>query len=62
MAVGDSYNDIGMLQAADQGVLFHPSAKVQADFPEFPVAHGYAELHVALEQFMVGERVALLTK
>jgi phosphoserine/homoserine phosphotransferase len=59
MAVGDSYNDIGMLQAADQGVLYHPSTKVQADYPEFPVALSYAELQRGLEQFLAGERVAL---
>jgi phosphoserine/homoserine phosphotransferase len=59
MAVGDSYNDIGMLQAAMQGVLFHPSAKVQAEFPDFPVALSYAELRMAVEQFMAGECVAI---
>jgi len=62
MAVGDSYNDIGMLQAAHQGVLFHPSAKVQADYPHFPVALAYAELRQAVEQFIAGERVALTAK
>lgn len=59
MAVGDSYNDIGMLQGADQGVLFHPSAKVQADYPNFPVALSYAELRQAVEQFLAGESVVI---
>jgi phosphoserine/homoserine phosphotransferase len=59
MAVGDSYNDIGMLQAADQGVLFHPSAKVQADYPDFPVALAYEELRSAVQQFIPGERVSI---
>lgn len=59
MAVGDSYNDIGMLQAADQGVLFHPSAKVQADYPQFPVALSYSELQHAVEQFMDGQKIAI---
>jgi phosphoserine/homoserine phosphotransferase len=59
MAVGDSYNDIGMLQAADQGVLFHPSAKVQADYPSFPVALSYGELRQAIEQFIAGGAVAI---
>ena len=57
MAVGDSYNDIGMLQAADQGMLFHPSDKVKADYPELPVALSYAELRDAVAQFMAGEKV-----
>jgi phosphoserine / homoserine phosphotransferase len=59
MAVGDSYNDIGMLKAADQGVLFHPSAKVQADYPNFPVALAYTELRQTVEQFMAGKSVAI---
>lgn len=59
MAVGDSYNDIGMLQGADQGVLFHPSAKVQADYPNFPVALSYPELRQAVEQFLAGESVVI---
>lgn len=57
MAVGDSYNDIGMLQAADQGMLFHPSVKVQADYPDFPVALAYSDLRQAVEQFLVGQKV-----
>ena len=59
MAVGDSYNDIAMLQAADQGVLFHPSEKVQAEYPHFPVALSYTELQRAVEQFLAGQAVAI---
>ena len=44
MAVGDSYNDVGMLGQADQGVLFRPPANVSADYPHFPVVHEYAAL------------------
>jgi phosphoserine/homoserine phosphotransferase len=59
MAVGDSYNDIGMLQAADQGVLFHPSAKVQAEYPNFPVALSYGAMQQAVEQFVAGQQVTI---
>lgn len=41
VAVGDSYNDTGMLAAADTGVLFCPPANVAAEFPHFPVATSY---------------------
>jgi phosphoserine/homoserine phosphotransferase len=41
LAIGDSYNDTGMLAAADTGVLFNPPANVVADFPTFPVATEY---------------------
>jgi phosphoserine/homoserine phosphotransferase len=54
MAVGDSYNDIGMLQAADQGVLFRPPANVVADYPAFPVTHTYADLQMQIRDFVNG--------
>jgi len=44
IAFGDSYNDIGMLQAADQGILFSPPDNVVAEYPEFPVTRNYDEL------------------
>jgi phosphoserine/homoserine phosphotransferase len=44
VACGDSYNDTGMLAAADRGVLFNPPDNVIAEFPQFPVARTYAEL------------------
>ncbi|HWQ13081.1 MAG TPA: bifunctional phosphoserine phosphatase/homoserine phosphotransferase ThrH [Roseiflexaceae bacterium] len=44
VAVGDSYNDTGMLGAADVGALFQPPANVAAEFPQFPVATCYDEL------------------
>lgn len=50
LAVGDSYNDTGMLAAADSGALFEPPANVIADFPQFPVLRGYADLLAFVEQ------------
>ncbi len=44
MAAGDSYNDTGMLQAADAGFFIHPPESIVAQFPQFPVNHSYAEL------------------
>lgn len=54
MAVGDSYNDVHMLMAADVGVLFHPPANVVADYPQLPVATGYAMLQDKIERFLSG--------
>ena len=50
VATGDSYNDISMLKTAEQGILFRPSDKVVADYPEFPVANTYDELKTMFEQ------------
>jgi phosphoserine / homoserine phosphotransferase len=48
LAAGDSYNDTGMLSAADAGVLFRPPDRVIQDFPQFPVTRTYAELQQTL--------------
>lgn len=44
IAMGDSYNDITMLQTAAQGILFRPPENVVAEYPQFPVTHSYEEL------------------
>jgi phosphoserine/homoserine phosphotransferase len=49
LSIGDSYNDTGMLAAADLGVLFRPPANVAAEFPHFPVTHDYTELATIID-------------
>ena len=44
MAAGDSYNDTGMLAAADAGFLIHPPEAIAAQFPQFKAHHGYDDL------------------
>ncbi len=44
IAIGDSYNDIGMLSQADYGILFRPSDNVKEEFPQFLVCTKYTEL------------------
>ncbi len=44
ISIGDSYNDISMLQAADAGLLFNPPANVVEEFPDLPVTRSYGEL------------------
>ncbi|MFP4347119.1 MAG: bifunctional phosphoserine phosphatase/homoserine phosphotransferase ThrH [Desulfococcaceae bacterium] len=55
IAMGDSYNDISMLKAADEGILFRPPENVVAEFPQFPVAREYEDLKPLIEQVMAGE-------
>ena len=43
ISAGDSYNDTGMLQQADGGILFCPPQRVIDEFPQFPVARNYEE-------------------
>lgn len=49
IAAGDSYNDTGMLAAADAGFFIHPPESIVAQFPQFPVTRSYAELTAAID-------------
>jgi len=50
IAMGDSYNDITMLQTAEHGILFRPPDNVIEAYPQFPVTKTYAQLQQALEK------------
>ena len=49
IAAGDSYNDTGMLMAADAGFFIHPPASIVEQFPQFPVNRTYAELKASID-------------
>ena len=49
VACGDSYNDTGMLAAADIGILYRPPDAVAQAFPRFPVARDFGELEGRME-------------
>lgn len=49
IAAGDSYNDTGMLAAADAGFFIHPPASIAQEFPQFPVTRSYAQLRAAID-------------
>ena len=52
IAVGDSYNDITMLQEADHAILYRPPDNVLKEYNEFPVAFNYEELRERLLEIM----------
>ncbi len=52
IAVGDSYNDISMLQAADHAVLYRPPDSVREQYDKFPTAFNYDELQKELLKIM----------
>jgi phosphoserine/homoserine phosphotransferase len=52
IAVGDSYNDITMLQEADHAILYRPPDNVLKEYNEFPVAFNYEELRERLLETM----------
>lgn len=49
IAAGDSYNDTGMLMAADAGFFIHPPESIVRQFPQFAVTRSYAELRAAID-------------
>jgi phosphoserine / homoserine phosphotransferase len=52
IAMGDSYNDISMLKAAEVGILFRPPDNVIKDYPELPVANDYERVIEILADYI----------
>jgi len=50
LAVGDSFNDLGMLQRADHGIFFRPPEGIRSSYPEIPVAQDYDRLKHLIEK------------
>ena len=44
IASGDSFNDLGMIQASKAGFLFRTTDAIKADYPEIPAFETYEEL------------------
>ena len=53
IAIGDSYNDITMLQVAEKAILFRPPDNVEAEFPQFPVTTTYAEITHEIQKIII---------
>ena len=52
IASGDSYNDLGMIQASKAGFLFRSTEQIRADHPEIPAYEEYDELLAAIRKAM----------
>ena len=50
IAFGDSYNDLGMIQASKAGFLFRTTDKIKADYPEIPAFTEYSDLLAAIKE------------
>jgi phosphoserine/homoserine phosphotransferase len=44
IAAGDSYNDLGMIQAGPAGFLFRSTEQIRKDHPELPACESYEDL------------------
>ena len=56
ISAGDSYNDTGMLQQADSGILFCPPDSVIKEFPQYPIANNYKDF----QDLLISARQKLL--
>ncbi|MBO4911926.1 MAG: bifunctional phosphoserine phosphatase/homoserine phosphotransferase ThrH [Butyrivibrio sp.] len=50
IASGDSYNDLGMIQASKAGFLFRSTDKIKADYPDLPAFEEYNDLLQAIKK------------
>lgn len=50
IAFGDSYNDLGMIQASKAGFLFRTTDKIKADYPNIPAFTEYDDLLKAIKE------------
>lgn len=59
IAVGDSFNDVSMLTAAERGILIYPSEKVRKAHPEFPVAKDHNDLRAKIGRILSANKQIL---
>ena len=52
IAIGDSYNDITMLKAAESSILYCPPDNVKDEYSALPVARTYDELREAIKKII----------
>ena len=52
IAAGDSFNDLGMIQASKAGFLFKSTDKIKADYPELPAFEEFDDLLNAIKAAM----------
>ena len=52
IASGDSFNDLGMIQASKAGFLFKSTEQIKADYPQYPAYETYDELLDAITKVL----------
>lgn len=53
IAGGDSFNDLGMIQASKFGFLFRSTEKIKTDYPDIPAFEEYGDLMKFLKECLV---------
>ncbi len=50
IASGDSFNDLGMIEASKAGFLFKSTESIKKDYPQYPAYEEYDELLAAIKK------------
>ncbi|MCR5613816.1 bifunctional phosphoserine phosphatase/homoserine phosphotransferase ThrH [Treponema sp.] len=53
IASGDSFNDLGMIQASKAGFLFRSTEKIIKEYPQYPAFTEYSELLSAIKKVVL---------
>ena len=52
IAAGDSFNDLGMIQASKAGFLFRSTSQIKKDYPQYQAFESYDDLLAAIEKVL----------
>ena len=52
IAFGDSFNDIGMIEASKAGFLFRTTEQIKRDYPQYPAYEEYSDLLKAIKEVL----------
>ncbi|MBO5489575.1 MAG: bifunctional phosphoserine phosphatase/homoserine phosphotransferase ThrH [Eubacterium sp.] len=52
IASGDSFNDLGMIEASKAGFLFRSTEQIKKDYPQYPAFETYDELLAAIKDVL----------
>jgi phosphoserine/homoserine phosphotransferase len=52
IASGDSFNDLGMIQAGKAGFLFRTTEQIKKDYPQYPALETFDELLAAIKEVL----------
>lgn len=50
IASGDSFNDLGMIEASKAGFLFRTTEQIKKDYPQYPAFESYDDLLKAIKE------------
>eukprot|EP00929_Paragymnodinium_shiwhaense_P103544 TRINITY_DN670_c0_g2_i1.p1 TRINITY_DN670_c0_g2~~TRINITY_DN670_c0_g2_i1.p1 ORF type:complete len:965 (+),score=219.98 TRINITY_DN670_c0_g2_i1:80-2896(+) len=52
IAIGDSFNDVSMMKAAERGIFMNPSEKALQAYPDFPACWNYNDLKARIMEIV----------